>query len=216
MEVLTFAGGAFVQNTLLAIGADGRRAVLVDPGAATARALAEARRRDLDVAALLLTHAHLDHVEGVALAKRATGAPIRLHPLERPLYDAAPAEARRHGVPFETPPPPDASLAPGDVLEFGGSGLEVVFAPGHSPGHVIFRSTSEPTALVGDVIFAGSIGRTDLAGGDHRTLLESIRRRVLTMPDETRLHPGHGPPTTVGRERATNPFLAPQYAGLSA
>ena len=213
MEVLTYTGGAFVQNTLLVICADGRTALLIDPGAATPDALAEARARDLEIAAILLTHAHLDHIEGVALAKRETGAPIHLHPLDRILYDNAAAQALAFGVPYEEPPPADTQLVPGRNITFGGSEFEVVFVPGHAPGHVMFVSTSEPLAIVGDVIFLGSIGRTDLPGGDYRVLMESIRKQVLPLPSETRLCPGHGPETTVGHESRTNPFLVPVYGG---
>lgn len=213
MEVLTFTGGAFVQNTVLVVCADNRTALLIDPGAATPDALAAARARNLEIAAILLTHAHLDHVEGVAAAKRETAAPIHLHPLDRPLYDSLFIQAATFEVPFEEPPPPDADLVPGANLVFGGSEFEVVFTPGHAPGHVVFVAASDPVAISGDVIFAGSIGRTDLPGGDYRVLMESIRTRVLTLPPETRLYPGHGPETTVGHERVTNPFLVPIYSG---
>lgn len=213
MEILTFTGGPFIQNTFLVVCADGRTALLVDPGAAAPEALAEVRARGLEVAAILLTHAHLDHVDGVRLVKGETGAPIHLHPLDRPLYDNLPVQAIAFGVPFEEPPPPDIDLVPGTTLSFGGSGFEVVFVPGHAPGHVMFVSTSEPVAISGDVVFAGSIGRTDLPQGDYRVLMESIRNEVLTLPGHTRLYPGHGPETTVGHERATNPFLIPVYGG---
>ncbi len=216
MEILTFTGGAFLQNTALLVCADGRTAILVDPGAATRDAIRQARTRRLDITAILLTHAHLDHIEGVALAKRETGVPIYLHPLDRVNYDAAPGQARAYGVPFEVPPPPDRKLAHADTLSFGGAAIDVVLVPGHAPGHVMFHMKEHRKAIVGDVVFAGSIGRTDLAGGDTRVLMDSIRRHVLTLPDETRLYPGHGPVTTVGRERATNPFLAPQYIGQLA
>ncbi len=213
MEVLTFTGGPFVQNTFLVVCADGHTALLIDPGAATPDALAEVRARGLEVAAILLTHAHLDHVEGVAQAKRETGAPIHLHPLDQPLYDGAAAQAVAFGVPWEEQPPPEVDLVPGKSLTFGGSEFEVIFTPGHAPGHVIFLSTSDPVAIAGDVVFAGSIGRTDLPFGDYRVLMESIRNEVLTLPDETVLYPGHGPETTVGHERIANPFLIPVYGG---
>ena len=213
MEILTFTGGVFVQNTLLVVCDDGRTALLIDPGAATPDALAVVRDLDLDVAAILLTHAHLDHVEGVGVAKRDTQAPIHLHPLDRILYDNAPAQAAAFGVPCDDLPPPDAQLVPGVNLAFGGTEFEVVFAPGHAPGHVMFVSVSEPVAIVGDVIFMGSIGRTDLPGGDYQVLMNSIRSQVLPMPSDTRLLPGHGPETTVGHERGTNPFLIPVYGG---
>ncbi len=145
----------------------------------------------------------------MALAREETAAPIHLHPDDRILYDNAHAQALSYGLSFTPPPPPDHDLVPGDLLEFGGSGLKVLHAPGHAPGHVIFLSTDAPLAIVGDVIFQGSIGRTDLPGGDYHTLIASIERTILTLPPATRLHPGHGPDTTVGDERRANPFLAP-------
>ncbi len=202
MRVFAFAGGAYQQNTFLAACDDGRAGVLVDPGAATGDALAAARSHRLDVAAILLTHAHVDHVEGLAHAKRATGAPVHLHPAERPIYDWSAGQ-----LPVR-PPSPDADLQPGAVLEFGGSEFRVAFAPGHSPGHVLFACEAASAAFVGDVVFLGSIGRTDLPGGDYHALMKSIRSEVLTLPSETTLHPGHGPDTTVARERTYNPFLA--------
>lgn len=213
IEILSFTGGPFVQNTILVQCADGRTGILVDPGAATPQALAAASERRLEIAAILLTHAHLDHVEGVAHAREATGAPIHLHPADRILYDNLAPQALAFGVPWEAQPPPDHDLVPGENVSFGGSEFEVVFAPGHAPGHVIFVSTSEPFAIVGDVIFLGSIGRTDLPGGDYRMLIESIHRTVLTLPPETRLYTGHGPETTVGHEQRTNPFLVPVHGG---
>lgn len=202
-----------MQNTVLVVCDDARTAVLVDPGAATELALAAAQGRGLEVAAILLTHAHLDHIEGVARAKEATGAPVHLHPADRILYDNVWSQAAAFGVPYEEQPPPDIDLVPGENVSFGGSEFEVVFAPGHAPGHVIFVSTTEPVAIVGDVIFLGSIGRTDLPGGDYRLLMDSIHRTVLTLPPETRLYTGHGPETTVGHEQRTNPFLVPVYGG---
>lgn len=212
-SIRTFTGGLFAQNTFLAACADGRTAVLVDPGAATQQALAVAERRGLKIAAILLTHAHFDHIEGVALARRRTGAPICLHPLDRPIYDDAAERGVSFGVPFEPPPPPDKELVPGSTLHFGGSGFQVVFVPGHAPGHVMFVSAEEPFAFVGDVVFLGSVGRTDLPGGDYRVLMDSIRSKVATLPDDTRLYPGHGPATTVAHELRTNPFLVPFRAG---
>ncbi len=214
--VHAFTGGSFAQNTLLVVCADRSSAVLVDPGAATDQALAAVKSRGLTVRDILLTHAHFDHVEGVALARRVTGAPVHLHPADRPLYDDAAVRGASFGLPFEAPPPPDKALTPGDVLTVGRSEFRVAFVPGHAPGHVMFVCDTEALALVGDVVFAGSIGRTDLPGGDYGTLMASIRSEVLTLPPETRLFPGHGPPTTVGREAQTNPFLAPVYAGRLA
>ena len=213
IEILTFTGGPFVQNTVLVVCEDGRTGLLIDPGAATAEALAAARARDLDIEALLVTHAHLDHIDGLKEAKAETGAPIYLHPLDRPLYDTAANQAIVFGVPFAEPPPPDIDFVPGSKVSFGGSEFEVDFVPGHAPGHIMLVSTSEPVAIVGDVIFRGSIGRTDLPGGDYGLLMRSIRSRVLTLPPETRLYPGHGPDTTVQVERDTNPFVLQLHGG---
>ncbi len=207
MKVRSFTGGAYQQNTYLAECADGRTAVLVDPGAATGDALDVARSRGLGVAAILLTHAHLDHVEGLAEAKEATGAPVHLHPAEQPVYEFFARQLAGSGL-SPPLPPADLDLETGGALLFGGTEFSVSFAPGHSPGHVILVCREASLALVGDVVFLGSIGRTDLPGGHYPTLMNSIRSQVLALPPETTLYPGHGPPTTVEHERRTNPFLA--------
>ncbi len=191
---------------------DGKTALLVDPGDASTAAIKAAHARDLDIEAILLTHAHVDHVEGLAEAKEATGAPIYMHPLDRPILDAAGELAQMWGLTIREPPPPDHDLVADSDIEFGGSRFKVVHAPGHAPGHVIFVSQSTPEAIVGDVIFRDGMGRTDLPGGDLGVLLATIRQKVLTLPDETRLFPGHGPTTTPGRERR---WLVPDAAGAS-
>jgi glyoxylase-like metal-dependent hydrolase (beta-lactamase superfamily II) len=117
------------------------------------------------------------------------------------------------GLQADPQPEPTDTLVPGTPFEFGACSLQVRFAPGHAPGHVIFVSDADGVALVGDVVFQGSIGRTDLPGGDFQTLMKSIREEVLTLPDDTVLYPGHGPPTSVGQERIGNPFLVPHYGG---
>lgn len=205
---------AFAQNAYLAICRDEGVALVIDPGAAVGSMIRFLESEGLDVPAIVLTHAHLDHVEGVAQAKDATGAPVYLHPDERPLYDRAADQAEAFDYPLsQAPPEPDRTLAHGDVLEFGSCALEVRLAPGHSPGHVILYSEPDGLAFVADVVFQGSIGRTDLPGGDFQQLISSIREQVLTLPDETRLLTGHGPETTVGHERVGNPFLTPHYGG---
>ena len=205
MKIIAFPVGVFQANAYLAICEETGRCALVDPGAEPARLLDVAAGEGARIESILLTHAHIDHVGGVAAAARATGAPIYLHPADAPLYAAAPEQALAFGVEIETPPEPDQELQDGQVLQIGAAQLEVRHTPGHSPGHVCL--IGDGFALVGDCVFAGSIGRTDLPGGDYRTLLDAIQEKLLTLPDDTVLHPGHGPATTVGRERLSNPFL---------
>jgi glyoxylase-like metal-dependent hydrolase (beta-lactamase superfamily II) len=208
MRVIGLTVGPIEENTYVAADPASGTCVVVDPGAEPERILAavrEAGGSQARVVAIVLTHAHLDHVGAVAELRERTRARVWLHPDDAPLYRAAPEEARAFGWSFPTPPEPDAPLADGGELAVGGVTLRVRHAPGHSPGHVVLVGVG--AAFVGDCIFAGSIGRTDLPGGDGRALLRSIERTILSLPDETVLYPGHGPATTVGRERATNPFL---------
>ena len=214
MKVLIFSGGAFGQNGYLAVCEETDEVVIVDPGAAAPAMVRELRSSGATPTAILLTHAHLDHVEGIAPVRVAfPGVPIHLHPQDRPLYEAAPRQAAAFGVTIPELPPPDRALAAGQRFTFGSSTFEVRHAPGHSPGHVIFCAPDAGLALVGDVVFAGSIGRSDLPGGDFRALIDSIRREVLTLPGETRLLSGHGLETTVAWEARHNPFLVPHYGG---
>lgn len=215
IEAIRFTGpNAFAENAYLAVCRDQGVALVIDPGAAAPSILHFLDEHDLTVAGIVLTHAHLDHVEGVAAVKSATEADIYLHPADRVLYDHAEDQAAAFAYPLESsPPPPDRPLAHGDILTFGRCTLEVRLAPGHSPGHVILVSEADGLAFVGDVIFEGGIGRTDLPGGDFQQLIRSIREQVLTLPDDTRLLSGHGYETTVGFERRGNPFLIPHYGG---
>jgi hydroxyacylglutathione hydrolase len=211
--VQSFTGGVFAENCYLVRCARTNAAILVDPGAAIPDLLAAVESTGAKVEAIVLTHAHLDHVEGLAEAKRATGAPILLHAADDPLYRAAPTQAEWFGLRLEPLPAVDGRLAHDGEVRFGECVLRVRHAPGHAPGHVIL--IGDGFALVGDVIFLGSIGRTDLPGGDLPTLMRSIRTEVLTLPDETALYNGHGPATTVGHERLTNPFVTGVYGGSS-
>lgn len=209
-----FEGGPFVQNTYLAWCEEARTAVIVDPGAGIGEALAKISEEKLDVQAILLTHAHLDHVDGLPQAHAAfPDLPIWLHSADQGLYDAAPMQAQAFGMPVPDLPPVTDRFEVGSQMSFGGSLVfDVRYAPGHAPGHVILVAFDAGAALVGDVVFQGSIGRTDLPGGDLGTLMRSIRDQVLTLPDGMVLHSGHGPETTVQRERVSNPFLNGSYS----
>lgn len=187
--------------------------VIVDPGDAVDDQIAAARRHDLRITRILLTHAHLDHVSGVGAAKRAFDVPVYLHRDDTFLYDTAAQQGLMFGVRLEQPPPVDRfyEMSAGEDLGFGDFAVDVLHTPGHCPGGVCLavgpRDSDTRELLVGDTLFAQSIGRTDLPGGDHATLLRSIRDVLFAFPDGTVVHPGHGPSTTIGEERRSNPFL---------
>jgi glyoxylase-like metal-dependent hydrolase (beta-lactamase superfamily II) len=213
VRLLTFSGGGFQQNGWVAVCEATDEALVVDPGAAAPEMCRAIEADRLRVKAIVLTHAHLDHVEGVPDIRTVTDAPALLHPADGFLYRAVAEQAAAFGMAVPELPSLDGELAHGDVLTFGECAFHVRHAPGHSPGHVVLVNEDERIAIVADVVFAGSIGRTDLPGGDYQQLIQSIRAQVLTLPDDTRLLTGHGPETTVGRERRTNPFLIPWYGG---
>lgn len=181
------------------------RALVVDPGHDDPRIRRTLEEWGADVAAILLTHAHVDHVAGVPALHEETSAPVYLHPDDRDLYDRAPEQAASFGFRVPPLPEPDHELTGGQRLELAGIELRVRHTPGHSPGGVTL--CTDGAAFVGDCVFSGSIGRTDLPGGDGETLLRSIQEQILTLPSETVLYPGHGPKTTVEKEAASNPFL---------
>jgi glyoxylase-like metal-dependent hydrolase (beta-lactamase superfamily II) len=204
MRVETFVVGAFQENTYLVIDETSHRAVAIDPGGDAERIVSTLRARHLTLDAIWLTHAHVDHVSGIAALRRVLAAPIYLNPADRPLYDAAVQHGLAFGIPVEAPPPPDRPLADGDVLRVGTLEFGVMGAPGHAPGHVIIHGAG--VAFVGDVLFAGSIGRTDLPLANGAQLAKTLEK-VAALPGDTLVYPGHGPATTIARELATNPFL---------
>lgn len=203
--VVGIPNGSFAENCWLVADATQGVAAVVDPGEEADRILAEVARRGWRVESIWVTHAHIDHVMGVARLKAATGAPVHLHPLDQRLYGNVVEQGRWFGFAVEPLPPPDVLWNHGDVVRLGSLEFEVRHAPGHSPGHVVLVGHGH--AFVGDVLFQGSVGRTDLPGADGRALDRSIRSELLTLPDGTVVHPGHGAETTVGAERQSNPFL---------
>lgn len=196
--------GAFQENSYLVTDPVTKRAVLIDPGAEGERLIEMVRASGATLDAIWLTHAHIDHIGAIADIKRVWDVPVHLHPADRPLYDRGAVQAAVYGLRIEQPPAPDRELAEGDVLTLGSLRFDVLHVPGHAPGHVAF--VAEGQMLGGDLLFAGSIGRTDLPFSDPERMIESLER-VSALPDETVVYPGHGPATSIGQERATNPFL---------
>ena len=206
MKVVAIPNGRFLENCYLVIDEASAACAIVDPGEEAGLIAHKLAAAGVTPVAIWVTHAHVDHVLGVPRLRAETGAPVYLHPADRPLYDHVPEQAAAFGMAAPALPPPDRALAHGEVLRVGELAFRVRHAPGHSPGSVVFEGAG--AAFVGDVLFQGSIGRTDLPGGDFDTLIRSIERELLTLPDSTIVYSGHGPATTVGGERRSNPFLA--------
>ena len=207
----TQAVGPFFKNGFVVGCPRTREAVLIDPGDEVKGLLAFAERERLAIKAILLTHAHVDHVTGVAAAKRSLQVPVYLHRDDLFLYERAVESGRMFGLNVEPQPPIDEFYTAGQVISFGDCRVRPYHTPGHCPGGVCLQvgvgSDSGKDLFVGDTLFAGSIGRTDLPGGDYATLIASIRNVLFGFGDDARVYPGHGPDTTIGRERQTNPFL---------
>jgi hydroxyacylglutathione hydrolase len=208
LEIITYVQGPVETNTYL-VGDDLlKQAVVVDPAWDGKPIAAEAARRGWQINGIWLTHAHFDHIAGCAgIVAGAKPAPtVALHPNDLPLYEMQ-GGAQLFGMRIEPGPKPQVQLAEGQILQVGAYTFQVRHTPGHTPGHVIYYCAGQKVVFCGDVIFRGSIGRTDLPGGSYETLIRSIETQILALPDETILYSGHGPETKVGIERAYNPFL---------
>lgn len=209
MNHLIFPVTPFEQNCSLIWEPETRRAAVVDPGGDVGDILAEITAHDLKVEKLLLTHGHIDHVGGTAELARRLGVPVEGPQREDAFWlEQLPEQCRMFGFPDTPAVQPDRWLEDGDAVTVGEQVLEVVHTPGHTPGHVCFIHRPSKLAIVGDVLFAGSIGRTDFPRGNHGALIRAIRDRLFPLGDDFAFIPGHGPMSTFGAERRNNPFVA--------
>jgi len=205
MEIVRYQRGPMDNNTYLLIDESTRDAALVDPSFDSEKLWTDIEARNVQVRYILNTHAHFDHIIGNAFYVEKTGAPLALHRADLKILQALPEQARRFRFEAAPSPEPTLFLEEGQTLTLGNSKIRVVHTPGHSPGSVTFLF--DDVAIVGDVLFKGSIGRTDFPGCSLQTLLHSIRTQLLTLPDETKVLPGHSGQTTIGQERASNPHI---------
>lgn len=186
-------------------------ALVVDPGDNIPEILSRLQKHGLTLRQIVITHAHIDHVGGAALLRKATGAPVFLNQKDLGLLGMMEIQAGWLGVPTPQIAPPDASADDGLSIGLATLPAEVLHTPGHTPGSICLHFPAQHLLLAGDTLFAGSIGRTDLPGGDGRRILRSLRERLVVLPDATRVLPGHGPETTIGEEKQSNPFLQPGF-----
>jgi len=210
LKIKTFTFNPFQENTYLLIN-EQNEAILIDPGCYEPSEQQELQdfleKNKIELKLLINTHAHIDHVLGCEYIYRTFGLTTQLHEAEIPVFRAVSSYASNYGLVYQEAPVPTTLLKEGDIITFGDNQLEVLFCPGHSPGSVVFYCKEQHFAIAGDVLFYRSIGRTDLPGGDHATLLRSIKTKLYTLPDETIIYPGHGPQTTIGSEKIYNPFV---------
>lgn len=211
MNVISLELGPFAARCVVLVHEDTRQAAVVDPGFEAEQVVARVDGDGLEVVSIILTHGHIDHACGTQVVREAfPAAPVLIHPADVPLLHSLPEQASMFGLPDLAPIHHDGLLSDGQELPLGGETLLVRHCPGHSPGHVVLisRDAEAPLAVVGDVLFAGSVGRTDLWGGSFPQLERSIREVLYALPGHTRVIPGHGPETTIADEMAGNPFVA--------
>ncbi|MCE1227589.1 MAG: MBL fold metallo-hydrolase [Geobacteraceae bacterium] len=181
--------------------------VVVDPGDDAERILAQLQQRGLIITAIINTHGHFDHVGANRQLTQATGAPLYIHQADAPMLERVAKTAAMYGLPGENSPQPDRFLEDGMLIEFGSHRLQVIHTPGHTQGGCCLYLETENKLIAGDTLFADGVGRTDLPGGSHQQLVESIKNRLFTLPDQVQVYPGHGPTTTIGHEKRHNPYL---------
>ncbi|RME26630.1 MAG: MBL fold metallo-hydrolase [Deltaproteobacteria bacterium] len=200
--------GPIQTNTYIVGCSNTREAAVIDPGGHVGAILSALDRHGLECKVIINTHAHFDHVGGNRELKNRTGAELCIHPEEAPMLAGLRQQALLFGMLAEESPEPDRLVKEGDTVQVGELVLDVLHTPGHSPGSISLVIRDNGRILVGDLVFRGSVGRTDLPGGSMETLVRSVKEKIFTYPDDTVLLPGHGPATSVGLERRTNPFLS--------
>jgi glyoxylase-like metal-dependent hydrolase (beta-lactamase superfamily II) len=203
-----FTVGPLMENCYLLASESSRQAVLVDPGEEAHSLLSTLDEKQLSLEAIWLTHAHFDHIGAVAEILASKNVPVFLHPEDKPWLANAAIFAAQFGLSFTPFTAETVDLQDGQVLRIGHIAAKCLHTPGHAPGHIAFYLAAQKLVLAGDTLFRGSIGRTDLPGGNHGQLIGSIRQKILTLPPQTRVCPGHGPETTVALEMRSNPFLS--------
>ena len=211
MILETFPVGPLRCNCTILGDEATHEAMVVDPGDNIPEILSRLQRHGLTLSQIVVTHAHIDHVGGAAQLRKATGAPVLMNQQDLALLGMMEMQANWVGVPTPDVAPPDASAEDGLTIGLAALPAEVLHTPGHTPGSICLLFTAQHLLLAGDTLFAGSIGRTDLPGGDSHQILRSLRDRLLVLPDATRVVPGHGPETSIGEERHSNPFLQPKF-----
>ncbi len=200
--------GPFQENCYVIGDEESRIGALIDPGDEAARIALTVERLGLEIGSILVTHAHVDHVRAIAPLADEYLCPVLMHEEAEAMLKTAPQQALMMGMKFGKVPAVDGYIADDEVLEVGPLRLRSLYTPGHAPGHLAFHADDEGIVFSGDALFAGSVGRVDLPGGSMEVLMRSITGKLLPLPDETRVLSGHGPETTIGLERMTNPFLA--------
>jgi hydroxyacylglutathione hydrolase len=209
MILETFPVGLLQCNCTILGDEKTREAMVIDPGDNIPYILTRLAKHGLTLKQIVVTHAHIDHVGGALALKKSTGAPILLNQHDLPLLKMMDIQAGWLGVATPDVAPPDTSADEGMIVGIANHAAQVIHTPGHTPGSICLHFAPDNLLLAGDTLFAGSIGRTDLPGGDSKKILRSIHDRLLTLPDPTRVVPGHGAATTIGKERESNPFLQP-------